>query len=381
MDLNTVEGARVEPRADLPKNAPNLGVSKIVMIGCGGFVGSHLLERLLHYPEVELVGWDPDDTKISEFVDRPQFDYKRTRLSGSAAWIELERDIESADVVLNLAAVCRPFEYTNDPIQVIQANFIECYRLVELCAEQGKWLMHFSTSEVYGRTIASYSPGNTYDDPDLYELDEEITPLIMGPTKNQRWTYACAKQLFERYIFAHGDKLDLPFTIVRPLNFFGPRMDFIPGRDGEGVPRVLASFMTALLDDQPMLLVDGGTARRTIVSIHDAVEAILLMLAKPEKAKGRIFNIGNRDNEVTMSELAHLMRDIYASVTDDPRYRSHPIRTVTGEDYYGAGYEDCDRRMPSVRNARDLLGWTPEIPLEAVLRETIEHYHGLYGSA
>src|SRR3546814_9533254 len=175
-------------------------------------------------------------------------------------------------MVINLAAICNPAEYNTNPIAVIRSNFIDCYGLVDLCSRTGTWLMHFSTSETYGRTLASYLSGGQYDDPALYELDEATTPLIMGPIPNQRWTYAFAKQLMERYNYAHHKEQGMPFTTGRPLNFFGPRMDYIPGRDGEGVPRVLANFMAAPLDGQPMRLVDAGKARRTIVSIHDRSE-------------------------------------------------------------------------------------------------------------
>ena len=97
-------------------------------------------------------------------------------------------------------------------------------------------------------------------------------------------------------------------------------MDFIPGRDGEGVPRVLACFMTALLDGQPMQLVDGGLARRTIVSIHDAIRAVVPMINNREQSVNQIFNVGNRHNEVTMKELAELMREAYAAITLDFSY-------------------------------------------------------------
>jgi UDP-apiose/xylose synthase len=167
----------------------------------------------------------------------------------------------------------------------------------------------------------------------------------------------------------------LPFTIVRPLNFFGPRMDFIPGRDGEGIPRVLACFITALLNGTPMQLVDGGTAKRTIVSIHDAIRAVLLMLDQRQQAEGQIFNIGNRDNEVSILELAELMREIYAEVTGEPAHRDHPIETVSSTSFYGEGYEDCDRCMPRLDKAEALLGWKPVVSLEDILIETVRYYH------
>ena len=200
----------------------------------------------------------------------------------------------------------------------------------------------------------------------------------MGPVRNQRWSYAAAKQLMERYIYAQHYEHGLPFTIIRPLNFFGPRMDFIPGRDGDGVPRVLACFMTALLDDKPMQLVDGGLARRTIVSIHDAIAAIRLMLAKPDKAANQIFNIGNRNNEVTMVRLGEMMREAYAAASGDSSYRAHPMEQISSDEFYGEGYEDCDRRMPKIDKARTLLGWEPTRTLEEILEETVNYYYTRY---
>ncbi len=288
---------------------------------------------------------------------------------------EFSDAVRSADAVINLAAICNPSEYNINPINVIRADFLESVRIVDICAEQRKWLIHFSTSEVYGRTIASYSGDADYSNPDFYELDEDSTPFIMGPIRNRRWSYATSKQLMERYIVGQHKEMGLQFTIVRPLNLFGPRMDFIPGRDGERVPRVLACFVTALLDGQPMQLVDGGTARRTIVSIHDAMRAIVLMIRNRDRAVNQLFNIGNRNNEITMRGLAELMREVYATCTGNPAYLSHPIVEVSGLDFYGEGYEDCDRRMPKLNKAKELLGWEPKLSLKETLLETVAYYY------
>jgi UDP-apiose/xylose synthase len=354
-------------------------IRSCVILGCGGFIGSHLLDKLLPAGEVFVEGFDLDDRKIGSYLGNENFRFHRGALHDPAIWPELTRSIEESDAVINLAAICNPSLYNTRPLDTIRSNFLDVYEIVELCSTHSRWLVHLSTSEVYGRTIASYLPQNDYGDLDLYELDEQATPLIMGPIANQRWSYACAKQLLERFIYAHHKEGGLPFTIVRPLNFFGPRMDFIPGREGEGVPRVLACFLGNLLDDQPLRVVDGGTSRRTIVSIQDAIEALILMLRKPDRAKDQIFNIGNPANEVTMLELAHLIRRIYAEVSGNPRYNHHPIEMVSGEVFYGEGYEDCDRRMPKIERARDRLGWQPTTSLEETLRETVEYYHGLYG--
>lgn len=353
--------------------------SKLLIIGCGGYIGSHLLDELLANNTVRIRGWDPMSDKIEDHLANPRFQFLERTLRGDADFDELERHVDWADCVINLAAVCQPAEYNTNPIAVIRSNFLEPYRLVELCATYKKWLVHFSTSEVYGRTLSSHIPDDAYSDPRFYELRETETPLIMGPIQNQRWTYACAKQLMERYIYAHHMELAMPFTIVRPLNFFGPRMDYIPGRDGDGVPRVLACFMAALLDNKPMFLVDGGTARRTIVSIHDAIRAIVAILEQPARSQNEIFNIGNRQNEVSMAGLADLMRRTYAEITGCAAFNEHPIEYVSSLDFYGEGYEDCDRRMPDLQRAEALLGWSPQISLHETLKETMRYYHDNYG--
>jgi UDP-apiose/xylose synthase len=352
--------------------------SRIVILGCGGYIGSHLLGRLLDDTGNKILGWDLDSRKIREYVSNPNFEFRQQDLSTAESRQVLRSAIRDADIVINLAAICNPAEYNTKPIQVLRANLFDLYPVIDMCAEYDTWLMHFSTSEVYGRTVASYVPNNSYEDPDLYVLDETKTPLIMGPIQNQRWTYASAKQLVERLIFAHHRETGLPFTIIRPLNFFGPKMDYLPGHDGEGIPRVLACFMTALIDRVPMRLVDGGTARRTILSIDDAMNAIMLMLQNPEQSKNHIFNLGNPDSEVTIRELALLMRRIYASITDDATYLDHPVIDIPADAFYGPGYEDCDRRMPNIGLAKQLLGWSPEKSLEQTMYETMTAYHKEY---
>lgn len=350
-------------------------MSRMVLLGCGGYVGSHLVDRFLADDRWTIAGWDLDVDRIEHHVGNPRLDLHVADVTSPDTRVALDTAIRDADVVIGLTAICNPAEYNTRPLDVIRGNLFDQYDIVERCSAHGTWLIQFSTSEVYGRTLASYATPGAYGRTELYELDEDTTPFLMGPVTEQRWTYATAKQLLERLVFAHHAEHGLPFTIVRPLNFFGPRMDYIAGRDGEGTPRVLASFMGALLDREPMKLVDGGHARRTIVSVNDAVDAIELMVQRPAQAQNQVFNIGNRDIEVTMRELAEMMRATYAGITGDPSFHSHPIEDVSSEEFYGPGYADCDRRMPRVDKARELLGWQAHTPLDQILRETMADYH------
>jgi UDP-apiose/xylose synthase len=352
---------------------------QFLVLGCGGFVGSHFLDRLLADQTTFVEGYDLDSTKIREYLQSPRFRFNETCIHDAHVSGRLEQSMRDADVVINLAAICNPSEYNKHPLNVMRHNCFYMVPVLETCAELRKWLIHFSTSEVYGRTVASYLTEEDYSDSDLFEQREDETPLIMGPIQNQRWSYATAKQLVERYVFSLHKEAGLTFTIIRPFNFFGPRMDYIPGRDGEGVPRVLACFMQALLDGQPMKLVDGGHAKRTITSIYDAIDALFLMIGNPHAAQNQIFNIGNAKNEVSIAELARLMREIFADVTGDSSVKWHPIEDVSSLEFYGAGYEDCDRRVPDMTKTTQLLGWRPTRSLQQTLKETITYYYEEYG--
>jgi UDP-apiose/xylose synthase len=242
---------------------------------------------------------------------------------------------------------------------------------VKASAARGNRLIHFSTCEVYGR-LALDAQGRPMD-----VMNEDASGFFLGPVHRERWTYACAKQLLERMIFAHGQHGDLAFTIIRPFNVIGPRMDFLPGIDGEGVPRVLASFMNALLRGQPLPLVDGGQQRRTFISVHDFVDAVVRVVERPSVCRGEILNLGNPDNDLTIRALGEEMARAFVAAEGGPPPR---FETVTAAALYGAGYDDTSERIPDIGKARRLLSWNPQTPLPAMLPEIISDYVARYRS-
>jgi UDP-apiose/xylose synthase len=359
---------------------------KLALLGCGGFIGSHCLDAFLAEPGPggqawEIQGWDFTPLKIRNHLGHPRFTFHEGDLYAH----DLARGLADCDAVISLAAICNPSQYNTRAVDVIDSNFTQARKIADTCAALGKWLIQFSTSEVYGQTlaywtrpgVASAQPGSVAagatpsDRPELYELDEETSPLLLGPVSSLRWSYACAKQLLERYIMALHHEQGLAYTIVRPFNFFGTRMDFLPGRDGEGIPRVLACFTSALLERQPLALVDGGHARRTFLAVEEAAGALRLMLERPDRARNRVFNLGNPANETTIRDLAQMMREVAAEVTGDKSYGDTPLREVAAMDFYGPGYADSDRRLPRIDRARDLLGWTPALGLRDILRRSL----------
>ncbi|MBN2188321.1 MAG: NAD-dependent epimerase/dehydratase family protein [Chitinispirillaceae bacterium] len=336
----------------------------ITIIGCGGFIGSHLVDRLLAATPCRITGIDLVSDKIAGHLANDRLTFKKIDVHDVGS---LRPYIGQGGTVVHLAALCNPALYTTRTLDVIDINCIGTVPVVRMCAEAGARLVYFSTSEVYGRTAASLagSRGNAK----ACVLREDDSPFILGPVRAQRWSYACAKQLAERLIAAYGRERGLDYTIVRPFNFIGPRMDFIPGVDGEGVPRVPACFLSALLEGRPLRLVDGGRNRRCFTYIGDAIDACMKILEKPRESANQIFNIGNPANETTIAGLARIMIRLWRKHV--PGAGRAVVKKVSAAEFYGPGYEDCDRRMPDIRKARTLLGWEPSTGLEAALDMTI----------
>jgi UDP-apiose/xylose synthase len=352
---------------------------RILVVGCGGFIGSHFLDRVLTSSGSDVIGWDVSASKVEHHLDCPRLAFRLADVASAESRHQLREDVSVSDWIINLAALCNPSQYNTEPLRTLYTNFIHSYPIIELAAEFGKPLMHFSTSEVYGRTISNLVGDDAYERPELYLLDANTSPMVLGPIEAQRWTYACAKQLLERMVYAYHVEKGLQFAIIRPFNFFGPRMDYLPGIEGEGKPRVLACFLSALIRNQPLYLVDGGRAMRTITSIHDAIDAMVAIMQRPDVALNHFYNIGNPTNEVSIRELANLVRRAFAKVSGDPTYLMHPMVDIPASEFYGAGYEDSDRRMLSIERESALLGWTPTRSLELILDETVRYYYDKYG--
>jgi len=338
---------------------------RIAVLGAGGFLGSHLVPGLLERFDCPIDAVDVDLEKL-ECTDR--------RVRRLVARVEepslVEEVTRGSTLVLSLTALCNPALYSSVPLDVIDASFTHLLPLVRRCAERRVRLIHFSTAEVYGRRALDN------DGAPMAEMSEDSSALVLGPIAKQRWSYACAKQLLERVIWAHGD-LGLSFTIIRPFNTIGSRMDYLPGIDGEGIPRVLACFMNQLLRGEPLQLVDGGSQRRAFMAVEDLVEAMCRVVERGAACDRQIINLGNPRNEVSIAELAALLAAEFRRALPSapaPRFESVPA-----ERFYGPGYDDSQERVPDIDKARRLLGWAPLQSLSDMLPAIVQDYVARYG--
>jgi UDP-apiose/xylose synthase len=328
----------------------------ILLLGAGGFVGSHLVEHLLARGEHDIVGLDVEEDKLAGLTG-PRFRFYRADIRQDPQLVD--GLIRAADVVVDLIAYANPSMYVSSPLDVFELNFIQNLEIAKRCIAHRRRLIQYSSAEVYGKA----GTGS--------RCCEAVTDSVFGPVDKPRWIYATGKLLLERVLHAHGAEGNLEFTIVRPFNFIGPRIDYLVPASAVGGPRVFPHFMSALLSGGPIRLVNGGHVHRAFLHIYDANEAFQTLLDRPEEARNQIYNIGNPANDVTIRQMAALMLDLYEDLTGRPS--ACALEEISGEKFYGDGYDDGDRLPPDVSKLK-ALGWAPRRDLITTLRETMEYY-------
>jgi len=335
---------------------------RILILGVNGFIGHSLTARVLADTDWEVYGMDLGSDRVAEHLDNPRFRFLEGDIAINREWIEYH--VKKCDVLLPLVAIATPKTYVEDPLHVFELDFEENLRVIRQAVKYGTRLIFPSTSEVYGMC------------PDA-AFNEDTSPLVLGPIAKQRWIYSCAKQLLDRVIWALGQKEGLRFTLIRPFNWIGPRLDDIDAPK-EGSSRVVTQFLGHLLRDEPLHLVDGGRQRRSFTYIDDGVEALMRIIANEGgRAEGRIFNIGNPASDCSIRELADHMIDVLAEFEgyEDIRERA-VIDEIPAATYYGPDYQDMQTRVPDISNAREHLGWEPQVGLRDALHRTIAYYLG-----
>jgi UDP-glucose 4-epimerase len=316
---------------------------KILITGGAGFVGSHLADKLIGQGhEITVI----DDLSTGRYANVAHLEgHERFRLIIDTVLNDklMEELIRETDRVYHMASAVGVKLIMESPVKTIETIFRGTDVVLGFCSRYRKRVLIPSTSEVYGKGASI--PFREDDD------------LLTGATDKHRWAYACAKTLDEFLALAHWKETRLPVVVVRLFNTVGPRQT---GQYGMVVPR----FVMSALKNEPIPVHGTGTQQRCFGHVQDVVDALVQLLENPV-CFGNVINIGN-DEEVSINQLAERAIQITGSTSQ--------IQYIPYEEAYGEGFEDMQRRVPSLEKARRLIGYQPTHKLDDIINDVADQF-------
>lgn len=304
---------------------------RILVTGGAGFLGSHLVDRLLAEGHKVICAdnlYTGTKRNIEHLAGRPRFEFLEHDVC-----IPLHVDV---DEIYNLACPASPVHYQRDPVATTKTSVMGALNMLELATRRQALIFQASTSEVYGS--ASEHPQN-----ELYWGN--VNPI--GPRSCYDEGKRCAETLFFDYHRQHKTRI----KVGRIFNTYGPR---VLADDG----RVVSSFIVQALTDQDISVYGNGEQTRSFCYVDDLIEAVRRLMKTGAAVTGPI-NIGN-PHEVSMLELAEIILDLTGS-------RSKII-------YHPAPPDDPVRRRPDIAEAERVLDWRPVVELKEGLKRTIDYF-------
>ena len=309
---------------------------KYLITGGAGFIGSHLTEKLIARGD-QVIVFDNLSTgsanNLSRIKDKIKFEQ-----GNILDKVVIEKLVADSDYVVHLAAALGVLNIVNKPLESLKTNLQGSEFVLEAADKYKKPVLIASTSEIYGKN-------------DKVPLNEEDDRIIGHPLKS-RWSYSEAKAVDESLAYFYYLENKLPIRIVRFFNTVGPRQ---VGHYGMVVPR----FVSAALKNEPLSVYGSGDQIRCFCHVDDAVRALLLVMDS-EKAVGEVFNVGN-NQQISIMELAKKVIELTGS--------SSTVEKIAYEKAYPEGFEDMQRRVPDISKIKQVLGWTPEINLEQIIKD------------
>jgi len=309
----------------------------ILVTGGAGFIGSHLVERLLATGRRVVVIDDLSTGSRDNLpAHAPGLEFIPAKVCECDRLPQLAAE---ADFIYHLAATVGVELVVKSALHVLESSFHETQILLQAAARQRTPLLLTSTSEVYGKSSK----------PTFSEEDD----LLIGPPGQSRWSYACSKLTDEFLALAYARETGLPVIIARLFNTVGPRQT---GRYGMVLPR----FIAAARADAPLRVYGDGAQTRCFSLVTDVVEALVRLQDNPA-ARGEIFNIGGTE-EISMLDLARLVVATLGSAS--------PIELIPYDQAYAPGFDDMRRRKPLVEKLARVTGFHPQTTLREIIRLT-----------
>ena len=315
--------------------------SHVLVTGGAGFIGSHLVERLLADGKRVVVVDDLSTGSLDNLrgvASHPELRMIQSKISECA---ELPALVAQAESIYHLAAAVGVELVVKSPIRVLDTNLHETEVLLAAAAPQQTPLLLTSTSEVYGKSLK----------PAFSEEDD----LLIGPPQQSRWSYACSKLMDEFLALAFAKERGLPVVVARLFNTVGPRQT---GQYGMVLPR----FIAAARNGQPLKVFGDGRQSRCFCYVLDTVEALVRLQNSPA-ARGGVFNVGGTE-ETNILDLARRVIKTLGSKS--------VVEFVPYAEAYAPGFDDMRRRKPMVEKLARVTGFQPATSLDEIIRLTAE---------
>lgn len=321
-----------------------------LVTGGAGFVGSHVVERLLERGDRVTVVDDFSTGRRSNLARAAEWAGARLRVVEGRVSERLDEKLGRFDLAIHLAAAVGVRLVVERPIHTIENNVLETSALLRFALERELPTLIASTSEVYGK--GTRTPFREDDD------------VVYGPTSVTRWSYACSKAIDEYLALAYHREHGLPMVIARLFNTVGPRQ---VGDYGMVLPR----FVGHALRGEPLEVHGDGRQSRCFCDVRDVAPA-LIALAEKEECRGRVFNVG-RDESITIEALARLVLRVVGSRSE--------IRFVPYAEAFTVQFDDLQVRQPDLARIRAAIAFAPQISLERTIADLAESMRGPAGGA
>lgn len=312
-----------------------------LVTGGAGFVGGHLVERMLERGDRVTVIDDFSTGRRSNLDRARVVGGERLRIVDGRVSERLDASLGRIDIVLHLAAAVGVRLVVERPIHTIENNVLETSALLRYVTERSIPTLIVSTSEVYGKGVRT-----------PFREDDDV---LYGPTSVTRWSYACSKAIDEYLALAYHREHGLPVVIARLFNTVGPRQ---VGEYGMVLPR----FVGHALNGEPLQVHGDGQQTRCFCDVRDVVPALVALIDDPN-SRGRVFNVG-RDQPISIAALAQTVIRVLGSNSE--------IQFVPYGEAFSVQFDDLQVRQPDLTRLRAAIGFEPRIPLERTILDVAE---------
>ena len=320
-------------------------MSKYLVTGGAGFIGSHLVDALIQRGDSVVVLDDLSTGRhdnIRQHSNSPEMEFVLGSILNEAL---VDDVVRRCDFVIHLAAAVGVNLIVERPLESLATNIRGSEIVLEKCHKYGRKVLVASTSEIYGK--------NTSD-----ALSEEDDRILGSPLKT-RWSYSEAKAIEEVLAHAYWREKGLPTVIVRLFNTVGPRQ---VGSYGMVIPRLVEQALRG----QAITVYGSGEQTRCFCHVSDVIGALLGLMSESD-AEGRVFNVGSQ-SEISIGDLAQRVVEVTGAASE--------IVRIPYDEAYETGFEDMQRRRPDTSRINSLMGWQPTRDLDTIIKDVAGDIEG-----